>query len=236
MSLSRSPSRRLFAAGIVCGTLCLGAGHQIVAPALAQSAKPPAPTAAPVQVDLFRGLADIFSRGMDTLTDKLNRQGYSARVYSTNGWQAVAQRIAADYARGRKDIVVLIGHSLGANATIQLANALDRSNIPVDLIVNFDGTEPLQVPKNVKHVVNFYQNNGFGKRLSPGPGFTGELSNIDLTADANLSHTTIDKSPRLHAQVIAKIVDIVNKDLAAKIEASKPKKKKPKPKPQAAPQ
>src|SRR5580658_5661302 len=221
-------SRRLFAVGIVCATLCLGAGHHIVAPALAQSAKPPAPTAAQVQIDLFRGLADIFSRGMDTLTDKLNRQGYSARVYSTNGWQAVAQRIAADYGRGRQDIVVLIGHSLGANATIQLANALDRSNIPVDLIVTFDATEPQRVPKNVEHLVNFYQNNGFGKRLSPGPGFTGELNNIDLTADANLSHTTIDKSPRLHAQVIAKIVDIVNKDLAARLQAAKPKPKKTK--------
>jgi hypothetical protein len=84
------------------------------------------------------------------------------------------------------------------------------------------------VPKNVEHLVNFYQNNGFGKRLSPGPGFTGELNNIDLTADANLSHTTIDKSPRLHAQVIAKIVDIVNKDLAARLQAAKPKPKKTK--------
>jgi hypothetical protein len=230
-------SRRLFAAAMVCAAVCLGARHHIVAPAFAQSAKPPAPTATPVQVDLFRGLADIFSRGMDTLTDRLNRQGYSARVYSTNGWQAVAQRIAADYGRGRKDIVVLIGHSLGANATIQLANALDRSNIPVELIVNFDGTEALQVPKNVLHVVNFYQNNGFGKPLSAGPGFQGELSNIDLTADQGLSHTTIDKSPRLHAQVVAKIMDVVDKDLAKKVAASKPKKKKKsKPKPQATPQ
>src|SRR5580658_11076630 len=123
-------SRRLFAVGIVCATLCLGAGHHIVAPALAQSAKPPAPTAALVQVDLFRGLADIFSRGMDTLTDKLNRQGYSARVYSTNGWQTAVRRIALDYARGQRDIVVLIGHSLGADATFDAANALDRQNIP----------------------------------------------------------------------------------------------------------
>jgi len=28
-----------------------------------------------VQVDLFRGLADIFSRGMDTLTHRLNQEG-----------------------------------------------------------------------------------------------------------------------------------------------------------------
>src|ERR1700691_717737 len=142
-------SRRLFAVGIVCAAVCLGAGHRIAAPALAQSAKPPAPTAAQVQVDLFRGLADIFSRGMDTLTDKLNRQGYSARVYSTGNWQSVARRIADQYARGRKDIVVLIGHSLGANATLDIANALDKSNVPVELVVTFDATEPHPVPKNV---------------------------------------------------------------------------------------
>src|SRR5580704_4058686 len=110
-------SRRLFAAGIICAALCLGTGHQTVTLAFAQGAKPPAPTASQVQVDLLRGLADIFSRGMDTLTDKLNRQGYSARVYSTNGWQAVARRIAEQYVRGQKTIVVVIGHSLGADAT-----------------------------------------------------------------------------------------------------------------------
>jgi hypothetical protein len=228
--------RRLFAAGVIGATLCLGAVNPFVAPAIAQAAKPAAAAATPVQVDLFRGLADIFSRGMDTLTDRLNREGYSARVHSTNGWQTVAQRITADYARGQKYIIVLIGHSLGANATIQLANALDRSNIPVELIVNFDGTEAYQVPKNVLHVVNFYQNNGFGKRLSAGPGFQGELNNVDLTADQSLSHTTIEKSPRLHAQVVAKIIDVVNKDLAKKVAASKPKKKKSNPKPQAVPQ
>jgi hypothetical protein len=195
--------------------------------AAAQAGPQPLPSAAQVQVDLFRGLADIFSRGMDTLTDGLNRRGYSARVYSTGAWQSVARRIAGQYAHGRKDIVVLIGHSLGANAVIQLARELDKANVPVEFVVTFDATEPQPVPKNVLHVVNFYQNNGFGKKLVPAPGFQGELTNIDLTADRSLSHTTIDKSPRLHAQVIAKIIEIVNKDLASKIQANKPKSKKP---------
>jgi pimeloyl-ACP methyl ester carboxylesterase len=220
--------RRLFAAGVVCATVCLGAGLQTVTFALAQSAQPPAPTASQVQVDLLRGLADIFSRGMDTLTDKLNRQGYSARVYSTNGWQSVARRIAEQYGRGQKTIVVVIGHSLGADAAFQIANDLNAKNIPIELIVTFDATSPQPVPKNVLHFVNFYQNNGFGKKVSPAADFKGELSNVDLTADSNLSHTTIEKSPRLHALVMQKIADIVDKDLAARIKAAKPKPKKTK--------
>ena len=179
-----------------------------------------------VQVDLLRGLADIFSRGMDTLTVKLNQQGYSARVYSTSGWQSVAHRIADKYSRGHKDIIVIIGHSLGANATFDIANQLDRQNIPIELIVTFDATRPQSVPKNVLHLVNFYQENGFGKPISAGPDFKGELTNIDLTADTGLSHTTIEKSPRLHLMVMKKIEDVVRKDLASKVKATKPKTKK----------
>ncbi len=182
-----------------------------------------------VQVDLLRGLADIFSRGMDTLTEKLNRQGYSARVYSTRGWQSVAHRIADNYSRGHKDIIVIIGHSLGANATFDVANQLDRQNIPIELIVTFDATRPQPVSKNVLHLVNFYQENGFGKPVSTDPDFKGELTNIDLTADTGLSHTTIEKSPRLHLMVMKKIEDVVKKDLASKVKATKPKTKRQKP-------
>jgi Thioesterase domain len=187
-----------------------------------------APIARQVQVDLFRGLADIFSRGMDTLTEKLSRQGNLARVYSTNGWSRAAQRIADQYSRGHRPIIVLIGHSLGANATFDIANALDRQNIPVELMVTFDATAPQPVPKNVLHLVNLFQQNGFGKRVTAGPEFNGELSNIDLTAETGLSHTTIEKSPRLHAMVMNKIEEIVEKDLASRIRPNKKKPKKPK--------
>ena len=43
---------------------------------------------------------------------------------------------------------------------------LDRGYIPVELIVTFDATRPQPVPKNVMHLINFYQENGFGKRVS----------------------------------------------------------------------
>jgi hypothetical protein len=223
-----SELRRLFVAVLICGAICGAATSQTSALAATGNAAQTTPTASQVQVDLLRGLADIFSRGMDTLTEKLNRQGYSARVYSTNGWQSVTRRIADKYSRGHKDIVVIIGHSLGANATLDIARALDRQNIPVELIVTFDATDPQPVPKNVLHLVNFYQDNGFGKKVSAGPGFHGELTNVDLSPDTSLSHVTIEKSPRLHALVMQKVADIVNKDLAIRLQASKPKTKKSK--------
>jgi hypothetical protein len=211
---------------MICSTVCFGTTDRTGGLAAAQTATPKLPVASQVRVELFRGLADVFSRGMDTLTSKLARQGYNARVYSTSGWQSAAKQIADGYSRGQKDIVVLIGHSLGADATFDIANELDRRSIPIELIVTFDATNPRPVPKNVLHFVNFYQNNGFGKKVSPGAGFRGELTNLDLTADASIRHINIDKSDRLHAYVAEKIAEIVKKDLANKVQASKPKAKK----------
>jgi hypothetical protein len=214
-----SLTRRL-APALLAGLIFLGGNQH---GALAARARDTAARTADVQVDLFRGLADVFSRGMDTLTHKLNHQGYTARVFSTNQWPSAAQRIANQYSHQHKVIVVLIGHSLGGNAIFDAAYELDRRNIPVELLVSFDATNPRPVPKNVLHVVNFFQQNGFGKQVSAGPEFKGELTNIDLTAETGLSHTTIEKSPRLHAMVMQKITNVVEKDLANRIGATKKK-------------
>jgi hypothetical protein len=58
--------------------------------------------------------------------------------------------------------------------------------------------------------------------------FCRELTSIDLTTDTGLSHTTIEKSPRLHMMVMNKIEDVVRKDLAKRVKSTKPKSKKPK--------
>jgi hypothetical protein len=202
-------SRRFFMAEAI-GGICFAATQQLGGVAMAQTGPQSAQSAAQVRVDMFRGIANVFSRGMDTLAARLNRHGYIARVHSTNGWRSTVRQITERYSRGEKDLVVLIGHSLGANATIQAADELNRHSIPVMLIVTFDATQPRPVPRNVSHLVNFYQNNGFGRRISPGPGFQGELTNINLTADRSLSHTTIDEAPRLHAQVTQQITNLVN--------------------------
>lgn len=65
---------------------------------------------------------------------------------------------------------MLIGHTLGSNAVIQIANQLAQQNIPVDLAVTFDVTEPLVVPANVARFVNFYQHNGLRAGGDAGAG------------------------------------------------------------------
>jgi len=207
---------RLLAATVIFCVLCLVVSIEFSSVAAARAEA--LPRASDVHVDLFRGLANIFSRGLDTLADRLNRQGYTARVFPHRSWRTVAQRITAERARGQRHVIVLIGHSLGANAILQLAQELQRSQVPIALVVTYDATNPRQVPNNVQHVVNFFQHNGIGRPVTAMPGFKGRLENIDLTTDRSLTHWNIEESSRLHDQIIARIMQIVNQDMAGKVQ------------------
>ena len=55
---------------------------------------------------------------------------------------------------------MLIGHSYGADDVVRVARELDKSNVPVDLLVTLDPVTPPPVPKNVRHALNIYQSNG----------------------------------------------------------------------------
>ena len=83
-------------------------------------------------VYLLRGLMNIFSLGMDTLCDELNKRGIYATVYNHTAWQELADQAAADYKTGKEGPIILIGHSLGANAVMQMA-AYDRQTLQMDL-------------------------------------------------------------------------------------------------------
>jgi hypothetical protein len=156
-------------------------------------------------VYLLRGLMNIFSLGMDTLQAELTKRGVNATVDNHSEWQALADEAAANYRAGREGPIILIGHSLGADAIMQMASYLGTKGIPVALVVPFDGTESFSASANVARVLNFTQHYYMGR----GPGFHGSLVNVDLRSDPNIDHLTIDKSPRLHARVIAEVLAIV---------------------------
>ena len=105
---------------------------------------------------MLRGIADVFSRGLDSMAATLIRQGIDARVTNHSTWARVAQQIIADRKRYGGRPVVLVGHSLGANAAIRIAERLQRANIPVAYIATLAATDPDPVPSNVRRVDNYY--------------------------------------------------------------------------------
>jgi pimeloyl-ACP methyl ester carboxylesterase len=154
------------------------------------------------KVYLLRGFLNIFSLGMDDLAERINADGIPATVTNHADADMLVGQIVASYQAGDRGPVILVGHSLGADAVIAMAQALDRYNIPVALLVLFDGTGPHEVPGNVARAINFTQRFD----LTPGVDFHGTLSNVDLSRSEGIDHFTIDKSPALQASTLSSVV------------------------------
>jgi thioesterase superfamily protein len=158
--------------------------------------------ASATQVYLLRGLLNVFSLGMDSLADELHSAGISATVANHTSWQSMADEIAANYRAGQRGPIVLVGHSLGADAVMEMGDYLGQKGVPVSLIVPFDGRNPHAASANVARVLNFYKNDDV--KITRGPGFHGELNNY-YAADPSVTHFNIDKYSRFHAMVVRKV-------------------------------
>ena len=163
------------------------------------------------QIVLMRGLANVFSLGLDELAEKLKGYGYKPVVSEWKSASAAADTIASNYAQGQKSPVILVGHSLGAGAVLDIAEILRKKNIPVAYMVTYDLTVARTVPGNVKEYVNFYQRNGFGQKASPPPGYKGTMINVDVTANTNLKHGNMDEATRGHEIIMGKIFTITSR-------------------------
>jgi hypothetical protein len=159
-------------------------------------------------VYLLRGLLNIFSLGMDTLAEELKGQGVYATVHRYSDWQTLADRAAADYKAGKEAPIILIGHSLGADAVMEMAAYLGRQGVPVALAVPFDCTKSFAASDNIARVLNLTHGGSY-TYIRGGPGFHGVLANVDVSSDPSIDHINIDKSPRLHARVVAEVLAVV---------------------------
>lgn len=196
------------------------------APLQSQTRHPAKPldTPDPARIYLLRGLFGVFSHGMDQLAAKLNAQGYSTVLLGWTDAPKVVSEIEAAHRAGDNAHIILIGHSLGSNAAGGIANVLGQKDIPVDLVVTFDVTDPMQASANVRRFINFFQYNGFGRPVTAGSGFQGDLQNVDLSADGSLSHGNIDESARLQAMVIDRVFDITHQHVQTASSARKGKR------------
>ena len=76
------------------------------------------------QVVLLRGIFNVFSLGLDDLAVQLKRDGIRAIVKHHSGWRRIARRIIAEAGKGRRTKLIIVGHSLGANAALAMTAKL----------------------------------------------------------------------------------------------------------------
>jgi hypothetical protein len=119
------------------------------------------------RIYLIRGLANVFSQGMDDLGAKLRQRGYNATVHEHGAWSVIAAEIVTNQrASGGRHQAVVVGHSLGANAVTDIANEVGRQGGTVALSVAFDPTVRQQLAGGTRRYVNLFQsNNGWGSAL-----------------------------------------------------------------------
>ena len=165
------------------------------------------------EIYLLRGLANVFSRGMDTMGAKMVRKGLDARVYNHTAWKDLANNILLR--KKRKKIsypIVIMGHSLGADASTMMAKYLGDRGVRVDYVVAFDPTIRTSVGKNVKRVINYYLPNE--KRTNivvKAPGFKGTIKNINVSGNPSITHTNVEKNPKFHNQVINRTYNLTRR-------------------------
>jgi thioesterase domain-containing protein len=164
----------------------------------------------PYQIYLLKGLADVFSSGMDFLQAKLRARGIVGEVHSHSEWQDLAESAAAKWRGGAHGPVIIIGHSLGADAAILMAQKLGDAQVPVALLVTFSPVDSAPANANVARAVNYFQSNSaWHGQITRGAGFHGALENVDLAGAPGITHFNIEKVDNLHAQTIARVAALV---------------------------
>lgn len=161
---------------------------------------------AETRVVLLRGWFDVFSTGIDTMAEDLRGKGIKAEALGHVSWKSAVAAIVKERTAGEPGRLVLVGHSQGGNNVIDMARELAAHKIPVDLLITLAPFHQDPVPTNVARALNYYQAGGWGSPLTADDGFGGQISNIDLRNEPDISHINIDKSARVQAEVVAAIV------------------------------
>jgi hypothetical protein len=149
-----------------------------------------------------------YSLGLDVLRDKLRTLGVDATTHvegvivpHTNVARLAVEAASAAKSGAR---LMLLGHSMGADAAVKIACRLHEQKLGVDLLIGFDPTKFAcpEVPPNVKRALCFYQKElgdflGRG-RFHPAREFSGECINERVP----FRHKKMDDAPELHARVL----------------------------------
>jgi pimeloyl-ACP methyl ester carboxylesterase len=209
--------RVLAAALAVAASVALAACTSVPTPGTATAALslggdvPDKPVSGGV-VYLIRGGLNVFSTGMDEVAAKLRAKGFDATSEPFANWRDVNDALRKRYAAEHLPIV-LVGHSFGADTEIIMANDLQNSNIPIELMILLDVTDPVKVPANVKHVIYIASSTVKGLPISVTGerGFTGDIEKVDVPE----GHLDMDNAAYIQDATIKAIMRVIRPSAVA---------------------
>lgn len=206
----RAASRlRRFRSILLVAVLALGAsGCGTLTQRLYVCGNPAAP-----HVEILRGTVGIFPGARD-FQKAFAVRGIASTMSFSEAWPAVADRIVARRESGDCSPIVLVGYSLGATASIQIARKLQERGIDVDAIIILEGYHHELIPGNVHYCFNAYKLGGLphlhGVPVSGECGST-VIDNYDLVANdpsghmEELRHLTFTYDSCVHELLAEKI-------------------------------
>jgi pimeloyl-ACP methyl ester carboxylesterase len=175
---------------------------------------------------LLRGFYGVFSTGMDDIAKELQKEGIPSRVELHTAHDAMARAIIEEH-RGsaQPPLIIVVGHSYGADDAVLLTRKLHEANVPVALLATIDPVAPHKVASNVNSVLNIYKSK---KVLAFIPAWRGvaldaetdlgeDLRNIDIRDHPGLdgpqvTHSSIDDQPQIQQAVLEAIRKTVRPD------------------------
>jgi len=169
-----------------------------------------------ITIVLFTGFsASSDVAGMDRLNTTLQAAfastGVNSQVFGHTQQQAAFEFV--NLHRQDTCCLIVIGHSLGGDSVIELANDfLNPAGITVNLSIQIDsvGVGDEVLPANIMMGINYFQIST-GLFEPQGAMFVAGATNINvetLFGDASITHTSIDDDARLHSRIVS---DVANK-------------------------
>ena len=160
------------------------------------------------RVILLRGWFGVFSTGLDSIADQLKAEGIEAEVAGHLYWSTALTNILRERSAGQTRLLVLVGHSQGANNVINIARALQSHDVTVDLLVTISPFLQNSIPANVVKAINYYQAPGWGQPVAAERGFHGKIENVNLAGDLTVTHITIDKNQKVQGEILREIATL----------------------------
>ncbi|MCG2628667.1 LysM peptidoglycan-binding domain-containing protein [Bradyrhizobium sp. WYCCWR 13023] len=175
---------------------------------------PPAPPVEPLpppKIYLFRGaMGPFFSTGIDRLSEKLTKAGFSSDVYEFTLCRLIGNRAIASYKESPAPIV-LMGHSMGGLCSVLISEMAAKENIPISLVIAIDPAHATDdVPLNVERFINIFLSDSVlgGGDVVAVPGFRGHYASYDLKLNSRVTHINIEKSDDIHRQIVEMVTQL----------------------------